>query len=90
MDWADRADIATRLREEEIPNDVADHAGYIADEVNLLAAQRTYELRRLAHARQLARSHRLGHPVSIRRPGLDLDKDVNIDELDKPDFVLPE
>ena len=47
MDWADRADIATRLREEEIPNDVADHAGYIADEVNLLAAQRTYELRRL-------------------------------------------
>ena len=47
MDWADRADIATRLRAEEIPNDVADHAGYIADEVNLLAAQRTYELRRL-------------------------------------------
>ena len=47
MDWADRADIATRLSEEEIPNDVADHAGYIADEVNLLAAQRTYELRRL-------------------------------------------
>ena len=47
MDWADRADIATRLRAEEVPNDVADHAGYIADEVNLLAAQRTYELRRL-------------------------------------------
>ena len=47
MDWADRADIATRLRAEKIPNDVADHAGYIADEVNLLAAQRTYELRRL-------------------------------------------
>ena len=47
MDWADRADIATRLRAEEIPNDVSDHAGYIADEVNLLAAQRTYELRRL-------------------------------------------
>ena len=47
MDWADRADIATRLGTEEIPNDVADHAGYIADEVNLLAAQRTYELRRL-------------------------------------------
>ena len=35
------------MRAEEIPNDVADHAGYIADEVNLLAAQRTYELRRL-------------------------------------------
>lgn len=47
MDFADRADIATRLRAEEIPHDVADHAGYIADEVNLLAAQRTYELRRL-------------------------------------------
>lgn len=47
MDWADRADIATRLRAEEIPHDVADHAGYIADEVNLLVAQRTYELRRL-------------------------------------------
>lgn len=47
MDFADRADIATRLCAEEIPNDVADHAGYIADEVNLLAAQRTYELRRL-------------------------------------------
>ena len=47
MDFADRADIATRLRAEEIPNDVADHAGYIADEVNLLATQRTYELRRL-------------------------------------------
>ena len=46
MDFADRADIATRLRAEEIPHDVADHAGYIADEVNLLAAQRTYELRR--------------------------------------------
>ena len=44
---ADRADIATRLRAEEIPHDVADHAGYIADEVNLLAAQHTYELRRL-------------------------------------------
>ncbi|MDK8833765.1 hypothetical protein [Corynebacterium striatum] len=47
MDWADRADIATRLRAEEVPHDVSDHAGYIADEVNLLAAQRTYELRRL-------------------------------------------
>ena len=47
MDFADRADIAIRLRAEEIPHDVADHAGYIADEVNLLAAQRTYELRRL-------------------------------------------
>ncbi|MDU5328972.1 hypothetical protein [Corynebacterium sp.] len=47
MDFADHADIAARLRAEEIPNDVADHAGYIADEVNLLAAQRTYELRRL-------------------------------------------
>ncbi|MEX3543742.1 conjugal transfer protein TraA, partial [Corynebacterium sp. LK2532] len=47
MDFADRADIATRLRAEEIPHDVSDHAGYIADEVNLLAAQRTYELRRL-------------------------------------------
>lgn len=47
MDFADRADIATRLCAEEIPHDVADHAGYIADEVNLLAAQRTYELRRL-------------------------------------------
>lgn len=47
MDWADSADIATRLRAEEIPNDVSDHAGYIADEVNLLAAQRTYELRSL-------------------------------------------
>lgn len=47
MDFADRADIATRLRAEEIPHEVADHAGYIADEVNLLAAQRTYELRRL-------------------------------------------
>jgi len=47
MDWADRADIVARLRAEEIPHDVADHAGYIADEVNLLAAQRTYELRRL-------------------------------------------
>ena len=47
MDFADRADIATRLRAEEVPHDVADHAGYIADEVNLLAAQRTYELRRL-------------------------------------------
>ncbi len=46
MDFADRADIATRLCAEEIPHDVADHAGYIADEVNLLAAQRTYELRR--------------------------------------------
>ena len=45
MDFADRADIATRLRAEEVPHDVADHAGYIADEVNLLAAQRTYELR---------------------------------------------
>ncbi len=44
MDFADRADIATRLCAEEIPHDVADHAGYIADEVNLLAAQRTYEL----------------------------------------------
>lgn len=47
MDFADRADIATRLRAEEVPHDVSDHAGYIADEVNLLAAQRTYELRRL-------------------------------------------
>ena len=47
MDFADRADIATRLRAEEAPHDIADHAGYIADEVNLLAAQRTYELRRL-------------------------------------------
>ena len=47
MDFADRADIAARLRREEIPSDVSDHAGYIADEVNLLAAQRTYELRRL-------------------------------------------
>ncbi|MGV0351873.1 MobF family relaxase [Corynebacterium guaraldiae] len=47
MDFADRADIATRLRAEEVPHDIADHAGYIADEVNLLAAQRTYELRRL-------------------------------------------
>ena len=47
MDFADRADIATRLCAEEIPHDVADHAGYIADEVSLLAAQRTYELRRL-------------------------------------------
>lgn len=47
MDWADRADIATRLRAEEIPHDGVDHAGYIADEVYLLAAQRTYALRRL-------------------------------------------
>ena len=47
MDFADRADIATRLCAEEIPHNVADHAGYIADEVSLLAAQRTYELRRL-------------------------------------------
>ena len=50
MDFADRADIATRLRAEEIPHDVADHAGYIADEVSLLAAQCTYELRRLGVA----------------------------------------